>query len=44
MEELGALFTQPGTWAVLITLIAMEVVLGVEGDQGNPPQHRPEPQ
>src|SRR3546814_546494 len=30
MEELVALFMQPATWVALITLIAMEVVLGID--------------
>jgi predicted tellurium resistance membrane protein TerC len=30
MEDLAALFAQPATWAALVTLIAMEVVLGVD--------------
>ena len=30
MEDLATLFMQPATWAALVTLIAMEVVLGID--------------
>src|SRR3546814_2303995 len=30
MEDLATLFMQPATWIALVTLIAMEVVLGID--------------
>ncbi|HZW16377.1 MAG TPA: TerC family protein, partial [Brevundimonas sp.] len=47
MTEIAALFTDPAAWAALITLVVMEVVLGIDNlifisilSNKLPPEHR----